>query len=70
MKNILAVSVIIDDIHKAIIYPSGTKAYINIEPTAEGDLYLYKSNVVLNYQVELKTRHGSISIKYLILKTF
>ena len=41
MENIVAVSVKIDDSHKAIIYPSGTKAYINIEPKPMGDLYLY-----------------------------
>ena len=68
MKNILAVSVIIDDIHKAIIYPSGTKAYINIEPTAEGDLYLYKSNVA-EEKIFLNIKNqNSILILYVLKK--
>ena len=67
MKNILAVSVIIDDIHKAIIYPSGTKAYINIEPTAEGDLYLYKSNVA-EEKIFFEYKESELNINSLRLK--
>nr|WP_318659980.1 DUF2357 domain-containing protein [uncultured Treponema sp.] len=41
MENIIAVSIDIDDSHKAIIYPSGTKLDKNVETKAEGNLSLY-----------------------------
>lgn len=43
MENIVAVSVDIDDSHKAIIYPSGTTEYINIEPVRIDELSFYLS---------------------------
>ena len=45
MENIIAVSIDIDDSHKAIIYPSGTKIDVNAEPKVEGKISLYFTEV-------------------------
>lgn len=43
MKNIVAVSIKLDNTHEAIIYPSGTSSFVNLKPTSEGDLFFYKT---------------------------
>ncbi len=67
MENIVAVSVKIDDTHKAIIYPSGTKSFVDIKPIQEGDLYLYRKENT-NEKRYFEYKESELNINFLRLK--